>query len=106
MLIQVLTDPTISSSNTVQENGVTHQQTTYGGSYNCKKFLQEHDANVNKTTLEYTAKDPAELQHQNIVLKSNADNLALKNYKNGTTPGVDQHLARNEVNLNEMKVSL
>lgn len=102
-LEQVLTDPSVLSSNTLQENGITHKQTTFGGDYNTKKFLQEHDPTISKTTLEYIPKDQAELDHQNIVLKSNVDNLALKNHKNGTTPNVDLHTARAEIRVNEAR---
>ena len=102
---KVLTDPSVLSSNTLQENGITHKQTTFGGDYNTKKFLQEHDPTISKTTLEYIPKDQAELDHQNIVLKSNVDNLALKNHKNGTTPNVDLHTARAEIRVNEARVT-
>jgi hypothetical protein len=61
----------------MQENGLTHQQTTYGGSYNTKKFLQEYDPIVNKTTLEFVPKDSNELEHQNLVLRSEMANLVL-----------------------------
>ncbi len=98
---QLLTDPSVSSTVHVQENGITHQQTTYGGSYNVKKFLQEHDALINGTTLEYEKKDPAEIEHQNIVLKSSADNIALRNYKNGVTSSIDFQSACNEAQVNE-----
>lgn len=39
-LESVLTNPNLSAHPKVQENGYYHQQTTYGGSYNTKKFLQ------------------------------------------------------------------
>lgn len=102
-LEQVLTDPSVLSSSAVQENGTVHKQTTYGGDYNTKKFLQEYDPTISKTTLEYIPKDQAELDYQNIVLKSNVDNYALKNYKNGVTPNVDLHTARAEIRINEAK---
>lgn len=105
-LEQTLTDPSNLSSINLQENGQTHQQSTYGGSYNTKKFLQEYDPTISKTTLEYIAKDPSELQHQNIVLRSNVDILALKNLKNkdGTSSNLDLHTARNEIKNNEEKI--
>lgn len=103
-LEQVLTDPSIMSTDLVQENGITHQQSTYGGSYNTKRFLQEHDPSINKTCLEFTPKDQVELNHQNIVLKSKADDVALKNYQAGATSTYDLHTARNDIRINDGKV--
>jgi len=104
-LEQILTDPSSSASVCVQENGLTLQQSTYGGSYNTKKFLQEHEPSPNKASCEllYRALERGELEDQNIVLKSSADHVALSNYKNGLTDHLDLHKAREIVDSNNKK---
>ena len=99
-------DPSISSNLFVQENGLTHHhQTTFGSAYNTKKFLQEHDQIPTKSTLEYVPVSSSELEHQNIVLKSNSDKLALANFKSGLTSSLDLHTARDQIRINDKKVA-
>lgn len=105
-LEQVLTDPNVSASLNVQENGQILQQSTYGGSYNTKKFLQEHEQSPFKASCEllYRPLESGELEYQNITLKSATDNVALANYKNGLTNNLDLNTARDQVDLNEKKL--
>ena len=104
-LDQVLSEPGLSTNLNTQENGQILQQTTYGGSYNTKKFLQEHEPALNKTSCEllYQQLESGELDTQNITLKSSADHVALNNYKMGLTKGLDLNTARELVDTAERK---
>lgn len=85
-LENILKNPNLSSETVSQENGIIQQQSTYGQSYNTKKFLQENTLSQtgnSHTNLEYTKLDQAELDYQNITLKSRADLIALKEYQTG-----------------------
>jgi hypothetical protein len=82
-----LTMPEISSSQVVQENGLVQKQSTYGQSYNTKKYLQENELIGFKNTSEplYKSIDQADINYQDITLKSAADLVALNDYKSGLT---------------------
>jgi hypothetical protein len=66
----------------IQEDGFVLQQSTYGGSYNTKKFLQENEMVSNEETI-YARLDEGELNAQNVVLKLAIEKLALSNFRNG-----------------------
>ena len=104
-LEQILTNPIGSADVSVQENGITLEQSTYGDSYNTKKFLQEHEPLANKTSCEllYRPLERGEQENQNITLKSSADHVALSNYKSGLTDHLDLHNARYIVDSNDKK---
>ena len=80
-----LTQPNCDAK--TEENGFVLKQTTYGDSYNTKKFLQQHE--LDQSTREYKQLDPAAIEHQNIVLKSRIDQVALEQYLNESTSQVD-----------------
>lgn len=104
-LEQSLTEPNLSASLNVQENGQILQQTTYGGSYNTKKFQQEHEPSPSRTSSEllYRPLESGELEYQNIAIKSATDHVALQNYKNGLSNNLDFHAARDLVDANDKK---
>ncbi|CAF0732237.1 unnamed protein product [Brachionus calyciflorus] len=87
-LENILKNPNLSAEPVLQENGLIQQQTTYGQSYSTKKYLQENSLVLSGNShmnLEYAKLNQAELDHQNITLKSRADNIALKEYQMGNT---------------------
>ncbi|RNA40418.1 hypothetical protein BpHYR1_013636 [Brachionus plicatilis] len=85
-LENVLKNPNLSADPVLQDNGLIQQQSTYGQSYSTKKFLQENPlAGTNHSNLHYVKLDQAELDHQNIALKSRADHIALNEYRLGNS---------------------
>lgn len=88
-LENILKNPNHSAEPVLQENGLILQQSTYGQSFNTKKFLQENPlVGTNHSDLHYAKLDQAELDHQNITLKSRADHIALNEYRIGNSgPG-------------------
>lgn len=76
-----------SASARVQENGFIQQESTYGQAYNTKKCLQENELAGMRQTAEpvYRQLDQAELDHQNVTLKTRVEQVALDEYKNGVT---------------------
>lgn len=88
-LENILKNPNHSAEPVLQENGLIQQQSTYGQSYNTKKFLQENPlVGTNHSNLHYVKLDQAELDHQDITLKSRADYIALNEYRLGNSgPG-------------------
>jgi hypothetical protein len=84
-LEQQLSVPNNLCSQKVQENGLVLKQSTYGKSYNTKKYLQENKYVELKRTGEpiYKPLTESELEYQDIALKSNNDLLSLNDNKNG-----------------------
>lgn len=81
-----LLDPRISAQPVRQENGFILKQSVYGDTFNTKKYLQENEFSTQRLTEPlYVSKDAAELDYQDIALKSKADELALNDYKAGIT---------------------
>ena len=87
----LLLNPNASSAPVTQEKGFILKQSTYGDSYNTKKYLQENELVGMKRTSEplYRSLSQAELDHQNIVLRTRVDQVALSDYKNGITQDVN-----------------
>lgn len=87
----VLCYPSASADPQIQENGFIQQQSTYGQTYNTKKYLQENELAGMRKTAEpvYRQLDQAELDHQNVTLKTRVEQVALDDYKNGITSEPD-----------------
>ena len=84
LLEEGLLNPTIHSQPIKQENGFILKQSEYGENFNTKKFLQENEFNTQRLTDPiYQPLDKAELNYQNITLKSKAEEVALNDYKAG-----------------------
>lgn len=68
----LLTNPHQSAHPVIQEDGFILQQSTYGDSYNTKKYLQEHELVSMQATKQpvYEKLDQSTLNGQNVVLKS------------------------------------
>ena len=103
-----LTAPDLSSSHVVQENGIIQKQSTYGQSYNTKKYLQENELAGFKRTAEplYKPMDQADITYQDITLKSAADQVALNDYKLGLTSESNNLTRAHEIvsqKMDEMK---
>ncbi len=82
---RLLTHPKCDAK--TEENGFVLKQTTYGNSYNTKKFLQQHQ--LDHSSREYRKLDQAVVEHQDIVLKSRIDQVALQQYLIGSTSQID-----------------
>jgi hypothetical protein len=68
----------------IQEDGFVLKQTEYGGNYNTKKFLQENEFSTQRLTDPiYQPINKAELDYQNVALKSRVEDVALNDYKAG-----------------------
>ena len=86
-LEQGLLNPTGLANPLLQEDGFILKQTEYGGNYNTKKFLQENEFSTQRLTDPiYQQIDKAELDYQNVALKSKVEEVALNDYKAGINP--------------------
>ena len=72
-LENVLVDPLALTTDKLQENGFILKQSTYGDSYNTKKFLQENETLKKAGELVFQQIDQSELEKQNVTLKSYND---------------------------------